>query len=71
MPQPNYKNQNQKSSSATKRTEARRFSHDQDPIKAIAIFNSIVDKMQDAGYKYHSCIEISVNEKLLVFEEVQ
>lgn len=70
MPQPNYKNQPVKRQTETKRTEARRFSHDQDPIKAIAIFNSIVDKMRESGYKYHSCIEISINEKLLIFEEV-
>jgi hypothetical protein len=70
MNQLNYKSQGTKSLQTTaKRTTSKRFSHDQDPVKAMALFNSIVDKMYNEGFEYCGHIELSINEKMLIFKQ--
>jgi hypothetical protein len=51
-----------------KQTTSCRFSPSQEGAKAAAEFNAKVDKMFAEGWEYYEHIDVSLNEKLLIFK---
>lgn len=72
MPPPVYRNQIKPTteSSNPPQTTAIPWTHPLQEKEAAVSFDAKIEAMGKQGYRYHSCISLSVTSKLLVFTRV-